>query len=345
VDNISGSTMAETILVGMSGCFGCVVQCGRQVEIIEGPYRLGETDGPEYETVAALGSLLLVDDMAAVSYMNHLCNAHGLDTVSTGVVLGLAHHLYEQGVIASEDTGGLVLRWGDPEPAVRLIEMISQRERLGDLLAEGALAVASHYGVEEMAAQVQGLEVPMHDPRASASVTLSYLTSPRGACHNKSDTYWLAWGRIVEELGIGLTDRFEEEGAAALMTRHQDWRSVCDALISCFLVNLPADGLVDMLNAATGSEFTLDNILPVGERIFNLKRALNVRWGWNSKDEKLPPLLLQPLEEGGTDGYVPDVERLLSDYYQVRGWDRQSGKPTREKLLELGLGDVAEELY
>ncbi len=345
VDNISGSTMAETILVGTSGCFGCVVQCGRQVEIAEGPYRLEETDGPEYETVAALGSLLLIDDLAAVNYMNHLCNAYGLDTISTGVVLGLAYHLYDHGGIGSEDTGGLVLRWGDPEPAIQLIEMIARREGLGDVLAEGALAVARHYGVEEMAAHVQGLEVPMHDPRADASATLCYLTSPRGACHNKSDAFWLAWGRIAEELGIGAVDRFEEEGKAALVAHHQNWRSVCDGLISCFLVNLPADGLVDMLNAATGWDFSLDNILPVGERIFNLKRALNIRWGWNSKDEKLPPLLLQPLEEGGTGGYVPDVERLLSDYYQVRNWDRKSGKPTAEKLSELDLGDVAEELH
>jgi aldehyde:ferredoxin oxidoreductase len=345
VDNISGSTMAETILVGTSGCFGCVAQCGRQVKITEGPYQLGETDGPEYESVAALGSLLLIDDLSAVSYMNYLCNAYGMDTVSTGVTLGLAHHMYEQGAIGSEDTGGPVLRWGDPEPAIQLMEMIAQREGLGDLLAEGVLAVARHFGVEELAAQVQGLEVPMHDPRASAGVTLSHLTSPRGACHNKSDTHWLDTGRTVEELEIGLVDRFQEERKAALVARHQDWRSVSDSLISCFLLNFPVDGLVDMLNAATGSDFSLDNILPVGECIFNLKRALNIRWGWKVADEKLPSLLLQSLEEGGTGGYVPDVERLLSDYYAVRNWGRESGKPTLEKLLELDLRDIAEELY
>jgi aldehyde:ferredoxin oxidoreductase len=345
VDNISGSTIAETILAGTSGCSGCVVQCGRQVEIPEGPYRLEETDGPEYETVAALGSVLLIDDLAAVTYMGYLCNAYGLDTISTGVVLGLAFHLYERGVIGSDDTGGLGLRWGDPEPAIRLIEMIAQREGFGDLLAEGALALGRHYGVEEMAVHVQGLEVPMHDPRADASVALCYLTSPRGACHNKSDTYWLSWGRIAEELNMSLADRFEEEGKAAMVAHHQNWRSVCDALVSCFLVNLTADGLLDMLNAATGQDFSLETILPVGERIFNMKRALNIRWGWNLKDENLPPLLLQPLEDGGTGGYVPNVDKLLSDYYRVRKWDGKTGKPTREKLLELNLADVVDELY
>jgi aldehyde:ferredoxin oxidoreductase len=155
----------------------------------------------------------------------------------------------------------------------------------------------------------------------------------------------LDWGRIVEELGIGPVGRFEEEGKAALVARHQDWRGFCDTLVSCYLMNLPVNGLVDMLSAATGWDFSLDNVLPVGERIFNLKRALNIRWGWDPKDERLPSLLLQPLEEGGTGGYVPDVERLLSDYYQARNWDRESGKPTAEKLLELDLGEAAEELY
>ena len=345
VDNISGSTMAETILVGTSGCFGCVVQCGREVEITEGPYQLGRTDGPEYETVGALGSLLLIDDLAAVSYMSHLCNRHGLDTISTGVTLGLAHYLYEEGIIGSGDLGGVALSWGDPEPAISLIAMIANREGLGDLLAEGSVAVAREFGVEEMTAHVHGLEVGMHDPRASSGVTISYLTSPRGACHNKSDAYWLDFGRTMEDIGIGLVDRFEEEGKAALMVRHQDWRSASDALISCIAVSFPASSLSKMLSAATGWDVSDSGLLIAGERILNLKRALNLLWGLKTEDEKLPGLLLRPLEEGGTAQYVPDVERLLSDYYEVRKWDRRSGRPTLEKLRQLDLADVAEELY
>ncbi|MGB3905276.1 MAG: aldehyde ferredoxin oxidoreductase family protein [Anaerolineae bacterium] len=345
VDNISGSTMAETILVGTSGCFGCVVQCGREVEITEGPYQLGRTDGPEYETVGALGSVLLIDDLAAVCYMSHLCNRYGLDTISTGVTLGLAHYLYEEGIIGSGDLGGLALSWGDPEPAISLIEMIANREGLGDLLAEGSVAVAREFGVEEMTAHVHGLEVGMHDPRASSGVTISYLTSPRGACHNKSDAYWLDLGRILEDLGIGPMDRFEEEGKAALMVRHQDWRSASDALISCIAVSFPTLSLSKMLSAATGWDVSDSGLLIAGERILNLKRALNLLWGLKTEDEKLPGLLLRPLEEGGTAQYVPDVERLLTDYYEVRKWDRRSGRPTLEKLRELDLADVAEELY
>jgi aldehyde:ferredoxin oxidoreductase len=345
VDNISGSTISETILVGTSGCYGCVVQCGRKVRISEGTYRLEETDGPEYETLAALGSMLLIDDLAAVCHMNHQCNSYGMDTISMGVTLGLAFHLYDGGVIGESDTGGLALSWGDPKPAIRLIELTARREGLGDLLAEGTLALAEHYGFEELAAQVNDLEVGMHDPRASTGVTLSYLTSPRGACHNKSDTYWLDVGRTMEDLDIGMTDRFEEEGKAELMVRHQNWRSACDSLVSCILPNLPSDSLAGMFSAATGRGSTKEDLLLVGERILNLKRLLNLRWGLDVQNERLPELFLTPLEEGGAAGHVPDVDRLLADYYEVRRWDRQTGRPTKEKLHELQLEDIAAALW
>jgi aldehyde:ferredoxin oxidoreductase len=344
VDDISGSTMAETVLVGTSGCYGCVVQCGRMVEIPEGRYHLARTDGPEYETVAALGSLLLIDDLEAVCYVNHLCNSLGLDTISMGSTLGLAHLLYDDGALINADTGGVALRWADPEPVIRLIEKTARREGFGDLLAEGSLALARRYHAEELAVQVNGLEVAMHDPRASAGVAVSYLTSPRGACHNKSDAYWLDMGRTMEDIGVGFSDRFEEEGKAALMARHQNWRSAGDAIISCQLVNMPSEGLVRMLSAATGWDLTLSDLLEAGERILNLKRVLNLRWGLKPGDEKLPGLLLRSLEDGGTAGYVPDVEKLLSDYYRARDWDRETGEPSPGKLRELGLDRVVTDL-
>jgi len=343
VEEISGSVMAERILKGTSGCFACPAQCGRLVEIKR--YELEKTVGPEYETVAALGSLLLISDLEAVSYLGYLCNAYGLDTITTGVTIALAYYLYQEGIIDEEETGGLKLRWGDPEPVIQLVKTIAQRQGFGDLLAEGAEAVANHYGVEDLAAQVQGLEVAMHDPRASAGVTLSYLTSPRGACHNKSDMYWVDVGRIIEEVGVGAMDRFQEEGKAEVVARHQNWRSVCDALITCTLMNVPVKGLVDMLNAATGWEVDLEEMMTVGERIFNLKRALNLKLGWRLEGERLPSLLRRPLEEGGTGGYVPDVERLLHDYYLIRGWERETGKPSQERLLSLDLAEVALELW
>jgi aldehyde:ferredoxin oxidoreductase len=279
-----------------------------------------------------------------VCHMNRQCNSYGMDTISTGVTLGLAYHLFEKGIIGGADTEGLTLQWGDPEPAILLIEKTARREGLGKLLAEGTLSLARHFGVEELAAQVNGLEVGMHDPRTSGGVTLSYLTSPRGACHNKSDVYWLDVGRTMEDLDIGFTDRFEEQGKAELVVRHQNWRSACDALVSCIMPYLPSDDLVAMLSAATGSMVTKEDLLRTGERILNLKRLLNLRWGLDVQNERLPGILMEPLSDGGTAGYVPDVERLLTDYYRVRQWDRATGRPNADKLQELGLQGVAGEL-
>lgn len=341
---LSGSTMAETILTGYSTCYGCPVACGRKVEVKDGKYKLAETKGPEYETVAALGTMLLIDDLPAVTYLGHLCDAYGLDTISTGSTIGFAHYLFESGVIGSTETGGLTLRWGDPDTVAELIRMIARREGFGDTLAEGSLRLGQQYKAEELAVQVKGLEVAMHDPRAFSAMALVYATSPIGASHNQSDMYWVESGRSIEELGIPFTDRLEDAGKGPLVARHQDWRSFCNALIVCYFSNAPVQSYVDLLAAATGWEVTLNDVLRAGERIWNLKRTLNCRLGLTRADDRLPKLLLQPLSEGGTQGHVPDLELMLEEYYQARGWDWATGKPSRKKLEELGLGWVADDL-
>jgi aldehyde:ferredoxin oxidoreductase len=342
---LSGSIMAETILTGPSTCHGCPVACGRKVEITEGKYKLTETGGPEYETIAALGTMLLIHDLPAVSYLGHLCDAYGLDTISTGSTIAFAHYLFEQGVIGPAETGGLALRWGDPDTVADLIGMIARREGFGDALAEGSRRLGQRYGAEELAVQVNGLELGMHDPRAFPAMALVYVTSPLGGSHNQSDMYWVESGRSLEDLGIPMTDRFQAEGKAQIVARHQDWRSFCNALIVCYFSNAPVQSYVDLLAAATGWEVTPDDMLHIGERIWNLKRAYNNRLGLTRADAKLPKLLLQPLAEGGTQGHVPDLELMLKEYYQARDWDWETGKPNREKLEELGLGWVAEELW
>jgi len=342
---LSGSTMAETILTSHSTCYGCPVACGRNVEVKEGKYKLTETKGPEYETVAALGTLLLIDDLPAVAYLGHLCDAYGLDTISTGSTIAFAHHLFECGVIGSAETGGLALRWGDPDTVAELIGMIARREGFGNVLAEGSRRLGQRYGAEELAAQVNGLELGMHDPRAFSSMALVYATSPLGGSHNQSDMYWVESGRSVDELGIPMTDRFQIEGKAQIVARHQDWRSFCNGLIVCYFSNAPAQSYIDLLAAATGWEVSPDDMPLAGERIWNLKRAFNDRLGLTRADDRLPQLLLQPLSEGGTQGHVPDLELMLREYYKARDWDPETGKPSREKLEELGLGWVAEELW
>jgi aldehyde:ferredoxin oxidoreductase len=267
-----------------------------------------------------------------------------MDTISAGSTIAFAHYLFEGGIIGPAETGGLTLQWGDPDTVADLIGMIARREGFGDALAEGSRRLGRRYGVEELAVQVNGLELAMHDPRAFSSMALVYSTSPVGASHNQSDMYWVESGRSLEELGIPLPDRLEDAGKGPLVARHQNWRSVTNALVMCIFNNAPAQHHADLLNAATGRQETLDSLLHIGERIWNLKRAYNNRLGLTRADDKLPKLVLQPLAEGGTQGHVPDLELMLKEYYQARDWDWETGKPSWEKLEELELGWVAEEL-
>ncbi len=342
---LSGATMAETVLTKRSACYRCPIGCGRVIKIEEGPYRLAEGDGPEYETLATFGSLLLIDDLAAVATLNRLCNAYGLDTISAGVTVAFAYRLFEQGVIDQQETDGLVLEWGDPEGAMALVKMIARREGFGAVLAEGTRAMGTRYNRLEEAAQVKGLEIPMHDPRAFFGTALSYATSPRGACHMQGNGgYGVDMGMAVEELGILPGDRFGLEQKAIVAARAQDWRALYNAMIMCQFANPPVANILALLNMATGWELRVDDLLPLGERIFNIKRALNCRLGLTAADDHLPEIVLRPLA-GDTEGHVPDMERLLADYYQYRGWDPDTGQPKADKLLLLDMGRVAEDLW
>ena len=338
VERISGGTMAQTILTGKAACQGCVIACGRVVTINEGPYATGgEAKGPEYETVAAFGSQLLVDDLHAIVALGNRCDAVGIDTISAGNTIALAYLLFDRGLITTKDTGGLELRWGDAKPCFDLIEQIARREGLGALVAQGSQALAAHFGAAELAVHVNNLEVPMHDPRAMTGSALVYVTSPRGACHNQSDYFTIEMGGSMDRLDIPMTDRLVDGGKAAYVARHQDWRTVCNSLVMCTFASANLDTTVDLLSAATGHDWTLEEMMLAGERAWNLKRAYNMRLGLTRATEKLPRLLLEPLPDGGQAGHVPDMELMLKEYYAARGWDEATGAPTRDKLEELGL--------
>lgn len=335
---ISGSAMAETILTGKSACQGCVIACGREVTINDGPYATGgKVKGPEYETVCSFGSQLLVDDLPLITALGNRCDALGLDTISAGNTIALAYLMFERGLITTADTGGLELRWGDGTPCFALLEQIARREGLGAFLAQGSKALAAHFGAEELAVHVNNLEVPMHDPRAMTGQALAYVTSPRGACHNQSDYFLVEMGNSIAELDLPMTERLEDGGKAHYVARHQDWRTVCNSLVTCFFAAVPPSTLVGLLSAATGHDWTLEEMMRAGERAWNLKRAYNCRLGLTRATEKLPQLLLQPLPDGGQMGHVPDMDLMLREYYAARGWDPLTGRPTPEKLRALGL--------
>ncbi len=337
---VSGAVMAETILTGVSTCQACVIACGRKVTL---PGE-GEGKGPEYETIVGFGPQLLVDDLAAITRLGRLCDAYGLDSISMSNVIGLAYLLYAEGKLSAAEAGGS-LEWGDPSGAERLIHLTLRREGLGRVLAQGARALGRHCGAEDEAVQVNNLEVAYHDPRASSGMALVYATSPRGACHNQSDYFMVDLWKDTNYAATELQDPRAGAEKSANVALHQDWRTVHNALVQCFFASVPLETTLNLVNAATGFDYSLDELRQVGERAWNLKRAINHRLGLTRANDKLPKALLTPYREGGSEGLVPDFPAMLSAYYAARGWDEATGRPTRATLERLHLPTVADDLW
>jgi aldehyde:ferredoxin oxidoreductase len=295
--------------------------------------------------MVGFGANLLNDNLVSIVDLGELCDRFGMDTISTSNTIGLAFHLFDKGVIATEDTGGLALKWGDIDVIEELVRLIGAREGIGDLLAQGAKRFAAHFGVEEEAVQVNGLEVAYHDPRGVSGMALSYATSPRGACHNQSDYFFVDFGHSQEEIGIEFMSRHAQAEKAASVARHQEWRTIDNAAVICIFANVEAREKVELINAACGLDWSVEDMMKFGERSWNLKRAINNRMGLTRANDKLPKALLTPYADGGSEGFVPDIEEMLAAYYEARGWDMETGQPTREKLIELGLEDVVTDLW
>ena len=342
IDNVSGAKMTDTILVGRSACQGCVIACGRVVKL---PGDTMKRKGPEHETMVGFGANLLNDNLEAIVDTGELCDRFGMDTISASNTIGLAFHLFEKGIISEKDTSGIVLKWGDVDAIEQLVRLIGLREGIGDLLAQGSKRFAAHFGAEEEAVQVNGLEVAYHDPRGVSGMALSYATSPRGACHNQSDYFFVDWGHTQEQIGIEFFSRHAQAEKAANVAKHQDWRTVFNASVMCIFANVEPDIQVKLINASCGLDWTIEDLMKSGERAWNLKRAINNRMGLTRANDKLPKALLEPFPDGGSAGVVLDFEEMLSAYYEARGWDVKTGKPSREKLIELGLEDVAMDLW
>ena len=335
VYNVTGATMTETILTGVSACHACVIACGRVVKL---PDEEDKRKGPEYETIVGFGPNLLIDDLAFITRMGELCDQLGMDTISLSGTLGLAFTLYEQGILTRADTGGLALEWGQPAVVEQLIRMTARREGFGAYLADGSRALGRRFGAEEAAVQVNGLEVAYHDPRGASGMALVYATSPRGACHNQGD-YFLAdlFGQTEESLGMDYFERQAGAEKAANVAIHQNWRTVFNALVMCIFANVSPQSVLELVNAATGDSYTLAELLQAGERGWNLKRLINIRLGLTPANDKLPKALLEPYPDGGSAGYRLPFAELISAYYAARGWDPLTGAPTPKKLNELGL--------
>lgn len=334
-EKVTSAALKGKYTVEPSACYGCPIACGRVVKNFR--KELSVIDGPEYETVAAFGPLCMNSDLDSIIYANHFCNTYGLDTISAGVTIALVMFLYDKGIITKEALGREAL-WGDRNVIQKLLEMIVNREGIGDLLAEGSQKVIEEYGIDpEESACVKGLEIPMHEPRAFTGSALTYATSPRGACHLRGDYYGVDMGRGAPELDIPAGDRFQSEGKAELVARYQNFRDVFDSLLLCKFAPITLTQISELLTSITGFEYSPAQVCEAGERSFNLKRAINCTLGVSKNDDRLPGIVTKPLEEGSAAGKVPDMELLLNDYYEARKWDKNTGKPCREKLVELGL--------
>ncbi len=343
---LTGRRMAETILVPHQACQGCFIRCARWIKIDEGRFAM-EGPGPEYETLAAFGTMVLNDNMEAICWVNDLCNRYGVDTISTGSAIAFAMEAYERGVITRAEAG-CDLTWGNVDAIIEMTEQICTGRGLGALLGKGVKRAAAELGqgTEEYAVHVKGMEVPYHDPRAFSAMAVTYATGTRGACHMHGNCLGLEQGAprpdTITPMGLS---RFDQEDKGLMAMLCQDKASVVDSLVICMMTS---DGMVypDMarvLYGATGEEWTPERVAQTGERITNMQRIYSLKCGITGADDQLPKRLLTPTAEGGHEGHVPDIELQLREYYQVRGWD-DKGVPTKEKLEELGLLDIVGEL-
>jgi len=345
--NLGGKKMAETILKPHAACWNCPIRCARWVKVDEPKYAF-EGGGPEYETLGALGSMCLIDNMNAVAYAGHLCNQYGMDTIGVGCTIAFAMEAFEKGVITTRDTGGIKLTWGNVEAMIDMVELMGQKKGIGELLGQGTRKAAQKLGQgsDHYAVNVKGMEVPMHDPRAFFSMAANYATGPRGACHLQGIPYIFEMGIILPEGGIKhLQGRFDKDGKGLAAKAAQCHSAVINSLVTCLFAALGLQPSVIgfLLGACTGQNYTAQEIVAMGERILNLIRVYNLRAGITGQDDRLPPRLLEPTKEGGHAGKVPDIDYQIKDFYRVIGWD-EKGVPLPERLKQIGLEDLIPDL-
>jgi aldehyde:ferredoxin oxidoreductase len=348
-----GRDAQATRKIGREHCHDCPVGCSQLKVARTGDYAGILSEGPDFETVYSLGSVVGIDEVDPIIAADRLADELGLDTISSGVTVAFAMELFEKGILTLEETDGIDLRFGDDEAMLKVLRKIAYRDGLGDLLADGSLAAAKRIGkgAGKYAMQVKGLELPGYDVRGLKAHGLGYATSYTGADHCRGYAF-------QEVFGVPIpweVDRFATEGKGKLTIWNQDVRTVTlDCATMCaFLLDMavPAtacQNTADLMEAVTGLPFTPEEVLKVGERVNNLARAFNVREGFTRADDTLPErLMTEPLKAGGSKGQVisrEDLDQMLDEYYALRGWDVRTGTPTRAKLADLGLAYVADAL-
>ncbi len=327
-ERISGERMSDTILVRKQACWACPIACTRVTKTEK-----GEGEGPEYESTWAFGAQCGIDDLEAIAEANYLCNELGLDTISAGSTIGCAMELSEKGFLDSD------LHFGRADQLDGTLRDIAYRRGLGDEMAEGSYRFAARYGHAELSMSAKKLEMPAYDPRGMQGQGLLYATSNRGACHMRGNMLGpevLALPRLI--------DRLAYQGKAGIVSVHQNSAAVVDSLVVCKFSNMAVaeEFFARTLTAVSGMKFVADDLMKVGERVWNLERLYNLREGFSRADDSLPPRLLnEPVAEGPSQGYTVRLEPMLEEYYEFRGWSPQ-GVPTPQKLKELSLDSLVQ---
>ena len=342
IEKITGETMRKDHVFKDVSCYTCPIACQKRTRLDSGKYSGTISEGPEYESMWAFSAHCDNDDLETVIRANHLCNLYGLDTISTGGVIGFAMECCERNLLKRKDLADLDLTFGNSDAIIDSINLIAYRKGIGNILAEGVKRVAEKLHAEDFGIHVKGLELPAYDPRGLMGMGLAYATSNRGACHNRA---WVAGMELYTDM-----DRFTTKNKAKLCKDMQDYTAVKDSLIMChflFSPNNPVldpEWLVKMLKALTGEEYTNEELLSVGERNWNLVRSFNIRAGLTRKDDTLPNRLLkETLPHGPSKGRVVKLKEMLDEYYMLRKWDKK-GIPSEKKLIELGLPEIAVDL-
>ena len=326
-DKISGEEITDTILVKNQACWACPITCTRITQTKSGK----EGEGPEFESSWAFGAQCGIDDLEAITEANYLCNDLGLDTISMGNTIGCAMELAEKGLIDAD------LGFDRADKLHDLIRDTAYRRGLGNETAEGSYRLANKYGAPELSMTVKKLELPAYDPRGMQGQGLVYATSNRGACHETGNMLGpevLALPRLI--------DRFATQGKAGIVSVHQHSAAVIDSLVYCKFANMAVaeEFFARVLTAVTGIHFTADDLMMVGERVWNLERLYNLREGFTNEDDTLPDRLLNtPVDAGPSKGHTARLAPMLEEYYAFRGWDK-NGVPTEAKLKELGLDNL-----
>jgi aldehyde:ferredoxin oxidoreductase len=354
LEEINAQALSEKVLVEPFGCFACPLRCGRRSEIRKGKYKGAKGEGPEYESVGTLGGQCQVTDMEAITKAHYLCDDYGLDTISTGGTIAFAMECYEKGILTKSDTDGLELRFGDADIVIELVHKIAKREGFGDLLAEGTRRMSQKLGKgsEKFAMNVKGLELPAYDSRAVQITGLAYATANRGGDHV---TAYIQGPTFLDIPFLCIPDSRIKDPLVAdpeevhVLVDLENVMSALDTLGACKFMGfcVASEEWVELVAHCLGRKFTYDDLVKVGERAYNLARVFSVREGLTRADDTLPPRLLEePLPEGMAEGKVNEnLPTMLDKYYELRGWDKATGKPTPEKLKELGLEEYIPDIW